>query len=207
MRGLHLRPCLLVFVVWSAPAAVTLSGQTSGQRSPDDVVVVESSEAYYELPDSTLTDVIARLNRTRLAGAGGQMSQGLTEYHIQPSWQPAGAGGRCRVARLGLEVQVRITLPSWPAERFRPEAERASWRTIENAIRSHEYRHRDLTVEAARELARELEALETRGCRALEQVFAGAVALADARLQEAHSQLDRDTPARLSVGRKEGHWR
>lgn len=204
MRSLHLRPCLLALLVSFAPGVVTLSGQSAGQRNPVDVVVVESSEAYYALPDSTLTDVIARLNRTRLPGAGGQMSQGLTEYHIQPSWQPAGASGRCRVARLGLEVQVRITLPSWPAERFRPETERASWRTIENAIRSHEYRHRDLTVEAAETLAQELEALETRGCRALEQAFAGAVALADARLEEAHAQLDRDTPARLSVGRKEG---
>ena len=71
------------------------------------MVIVEPSEAYYALPDTTLTDVIARLNRTRLAGAGGQMSQGLTEYHIQPSWLPAGAGGRCRVSNLTLEVPER----------------------------------------------------------------------------------------------------
>lgn len=207
MKGLHLRVCLLAMLLSFGPGPVILAGQSSGQGNPVDVVVVEFSETYYALPDSTLTDVIARLNRTRLAGAGGQMSQGLTEYHIQPSWQPAGAGGRCRVSRLRLEVQVRITLPSWPAERFRPEAERTSWETIEDAIRSHEYRHRDLTVEAAKTLAHELEALETRGCRALEQVFAGAVALADARLEEAHEQLDRDTPARLTVGRKEGDRR
>lgn len=172
--------------------------------SPHEAVRLEASEAYYALPDSTLSGVIERLNRTRLRGAGGQMSQGLTEYHIQPSWRPAGAGGRCRVSDLTLTVQVRITLPSWPGGARRPADEQASWRTIEDAIRTHEYRHRDLTVHAAQSLAHNLEQLRTRGCRALEQAFAGEVALADERLEEAHAQLDRDTPARLSVGRKEG---
>ena len=202
MRSLAPLAAALCGASFAGPVA--LSGQSAASRTPEDAVVVESSEAYYALPDTTLSDVIARLNRTRLAGAGGQMSQGLTEYHIQPSWRPVGAGGRCRVSSLTLEVQVRITLPTWPGEVTRPEEERASWRTIEDAIRSHEYRHRDLTVGAAEDLARDLEALETRGCRALEQAFAGEVALADARLQEAHAQLDRDTPARLTVGRKDG---
>ena len=174
---------------------------------PRDAVQVDASEAYYTLPDSTLSGVIDRLNRTRLRGAGGQMSQGLTEYHIQPSWRPAGAGGYCRVSDLTLTVQVRITLPVWPGGTARPAEEQASWRTIEEAIRSHEYRHRDLTVHAARSLAHNLEQLRTRGCRALEQAFAGEVALADERLEEAHAQLDRDTPPRLSVGRREGRPR
>ena len=204
MRGRVPRRSFAVVAAF-AVGLVTSPGALEGQsRTLDDVVRVASDEAFYTLPDTTLSGVIARLNRTRLAGAGGQMSQGLTEYHIQPSWRPAGAGGRCRVSNLTLSVQVRITLPSWPGQVNRPEEERASWRTIEDAIRSHEYRHRDLTVHAARSLARDLSALETRGCRALEQAFAGEVALADARLEEAHAQLDRDTPARLSIGRKAG---
>ena len=180
-------------------------GAQSGE--PNDMVRVQLSEAFYMLPDSSLSDLIFRLNHTRLPGAGGQMSQGLTEYHIRPTWRPVGVGGRCRVSALTLTVQVRITLPSWPRQALRPEEERASWRVIEDAIRSHEYRHRDLTVHAARSLARDLSALEARGCRALEQVFAGEVALADARLEEVHIQLDRDTPDRLSVGRRAGGTR
>lgn len=176
-------------------------------ESPSAGVIVESSEAYYTVPDTTLSDVIARLNSTRLVGAGGRMSQGLTEYHIQPEWTPAGRGGLCRVSNLTVHVRVRITLPTWPGETGRPVEERASWRTIEGAIREHEYEHRALTVEAAEALVARLGELETRGCRSLEQAFAGAVALADARLQEAHEQLDRETPARLSIGRREGRGR
>jgi len=184
-----------------AAVPIELMAQSGPSR---DVLRVEASEAYYALPDSSLSGVIERLNRTRLEGAGGQMSQGLTEYHIQPTWRPAGADGRCRVSDLTVTVQVRITLPSWPGQAGRPAEEQASWRAIEDAIRTHEYRHRDLTVDAARSLAANLARLRTRGCRALEQAFAGEVALADERLEEAHAQLDRDTPSRLSVGRREG---
>ena len=196
-------PALLIVLV--PPGAAF--GQDVRSAGFPDVVVLRSEEALYELPDSTLSGVIARLNRTRIVGAGGQMSQGLTEYHIQPRWRPAGRGGLCRVADLTIQVQVRITLPSWPGAARRPDDEQASWRAIEDAIRVHEYRHQELTVEAAEALALELQALETRGCRSLERAFAGAVALADARLEEAHAQLDRDTPARLSVGRRGGPGR
>jgi len=177
----------------------------SGQAVPGEVqnaVRILDEEAHYVLPDSTLSDVIARLNRTRLAGAGEMMAQGLTEYRIQPAWRPTGAGGRCRVSDLILNVHVRVTLPSWPGMDARPAEEQASWRLIEDAIRSHEYQHRDLTVDAAELLADALVHLRTRGCRALERAFAGEMALADQRLREAHDQLDRDTPDRLAVGRR-----
>ena len=207
MSGRVVRHSLTIGLLVGLAFTVQATGLGAQSGEPNDMVRVELSEAFYMLPDSSLSDVISRLNHTRLPGAGGQMSQGLTEYHIQPTWRPVGVGGRCRVSDLTLTVQVRITLPSWPGEALRPEEERASWRVIEDAIRSHEYRHRDLTVHAARSLARDLSALETRGCRALEQVLAGEVALADARLEEAHTQLDRDTPDRLSVGRKTGGTR
>lgn len=181
-------------LLWGgAPSAI------DAQTRPG-AVVLDETERYYELEDTTLTQVIARLNRMQLSGAGGRASQGLTEYHIQPSWRPVGAGGRCRIANLTLTVQVVITLPSWPGHVDRPDDEQASWSEIREAIRTHEYRHRDLTVDAAESLAVELATLETRGCRALEQAFAGQVALAGQRLREAHERFDRETPVRLTVG-------
>lgn len=175
-----------------------------GAQTEPRTVVVHTTESYYELADTSLTDVIARLNQMTVAGAGGQASQGLTEYQIEPSWRPAGARGSCRISNLTLDVRIVITLPVWPGQTLRPEDEQASWAVIEEAIRSHEYRHRDMTVEAAEDLAKNLLAIETRGCRALEQAFAGRVALAGRRLREAHAQYDRETPVRLSVGDRGG---
>lgn len=192
---------LVLFVLWAVyPLSVSAQGISEGGDS--DVVQIEFVEAYYTLQDTTLTEVIARLNRTRLAGAGGEMSQGLTEYYIQPSWRPLGVGGRCRVSDLTLRVQIRVTLPAWPSGTERPTEEWASWQTIEGAIRSHEHQHRDLTIDAARALADDLNALETPGCRALRQAFSGKVALAGERLDEIHAQFDRNTPERLSIAAK-----
>ena len=192
---------LVLFVLW-AVYPLSVSAQGISERGDSDVVQIEFVEAYYTLQDTTLTEVIARLNRTRLAGAGGEMSQGLTEYYIQPSWRPLGVGGRCRVSDLTLRVQIRVTLPAWPSGTERPTEEWASWQTIEGAIRSHEHQHRDLTIDAASALADDLDALETQGCGALRQAFSGKVALAGERLDEIHAQFDRNTPERLSIAAK-----
>ena len=192
----------LVLFVLLAVHPLSLSAQGISEGGDSAVVQIEFVEVYYTLQDTTLTEVIARLNRTRLAGAGGEMSQGLTEYYIQPSWRPVGVRGRCRVSDLTLRVQIRVTLPEWPSQADRPTEERASWQLIESAIRSHEHQHRDLTINAARALADDLNALETRGCRALRQAFSGKVALAGERLDEIHAQFDRNTPERLSIAAK-----
>lgn len=196
--GLGVGPLVSILLLAVFPLAV--AAQHEAEAGDSNPVKIEFVEVFYTLPDTTLTEVIARLNRTRLAGAGGEMSQGLTEYYIQPSWRPLGVDGRCRVSDLTLRVQIRVTLPRWPSRSDRPAKERVSWDTIEDAIRSHEHRHRDLTIEAARILASDLNALEAQGCRALEQVFSGEVALAGVRLDEIHAEFDRDTPGRLSIG-------
>ena len=94
--GLRIGPIASLFLVAVVPPYV--SAQLEASVGDFDVVKIEFVEVYYTLPDTTLTEVIARLNRTRLAGAGGEMSQGLTEYYIRPSWRPLGVGGRCRVS-------------------------------------------------------------------------------------------------------------
>jgi predicted secreted Zn-dependent protease len=170
-------------------------------QTPPQKVRVETSFEYYELPDSTLSEVVARLNETRLDGPDGPLSQGLTVYRIDPSWKLSAADGACGVSDVELRVSVDITLPAWPAVWDRSEKERLGWARIERAIREHELHHRDLTVRAAETLVAELEGLSTRGCRALRQAFAGALSIADDRLRQAHADYDRATPRRLSIGR------
>jgi len=183
----------------STLALVSLyAAQASAQSTAG--VRVETREQRYELPEVTLTAVIERLNSTSLEGSEAPLAQGLTQYDIQPDWRPTAAGGRCRASGVELHVRIVITLPVWPGAPRRPASERTSWQTIESAIREHEYTHRDLTVEAAEALVASLRGLETNGCRALRQVVAGEIALAGDRLREAHAELDRRTPKRLSVG-------
>ena len=133
----------------------------------------------------------------RLEGEGAALSQGLTRYRVRPSWRPAASDGRCRVAALELRVEITITLPSWSEVEEASESDRSRWEHIAGAIREHEYAHRDLTIGAAETLFSSLGSLEARGCTALRRAVTAELALADARLTEAHDELDRSTPSRL----------
>lgn len=170
----------------------------AGQVTP--TIDVRVTERQYEVKGDSLSVVVSKLNRMRVPGGGGRPSQGATRYDIVPEYRALAGGGRCRVADLRVDVRISITLPTWPELDSRPVDERERWDTIEEAIREHEYAHRDLTVEGARALAESLDGRETRGCGALRQVVRSQLSVHGARIREAHAELDRTTPPRLPIG-------
>lgn len=163
-------------------------------------VRLELREEYYDVEVPTLTDVVARLNQTRLQGPNAPPSQGLTRYNIRPEWSALARGGRCVVRNVELTVEVVITLPRWPGVFDRPVAEREGWAQIDHAIRAHEYMHQELVLAAAEELLSDLRGLDARGCSVLQRTVSGTVAVAGERLDRAHQALDEETPPRLSIG-------
>ena len=183
----------------TAPALVAQDGDPEqGGAAPR--VDVEVTERVYKVRGDSLGAVVAQLNRMRVPGAGGSLSQGATTYDIVPEYTALARGGTCRVADLRLDVRISIVLPRWPGLEGRPAEERRRWGVIEEAIREHEYVHRDLTVEGARALARSLEGREARGCRALRQVVQGQLSVHGARIREAHADFDRSAPRTLPIG-------
>jgi len=186
------------------PAERSRANSTSGNGPPTiSGVHVDSAEDYYVLSERTLRNVIARLNETHLQGPDRPPSQGLTRYDIRPEWNAVAQGGKCRVRDAEIYVHITVTLPQWPAVDDRPDDEQAGWRTIDDAIREHEYGHRDLILAASGELVDEIRGLDASDCAALRQEVAGTLSAADQRLLAAHADLDRATPPRLSVGRSD----
>jgi predicted secreted Zn-dependent protease len=170
-----------------------------GQERPDGLHVSASID-YYDVEGETLAEVVRRMNAMRLEGPEAPLSQGLTRYHILPEWRPVVGGGRCRTEDVEVHVDVTITLPRWSGASSRPADEQARWRRIASAIRTHEFEHRDLTIDAAEDLLVTTKSLEARGCGTLRRVVESTLSVAAGKLREAHATLDRDTPARLPVG-------
>lgn len=177
--------------------ALSPSALYAQTEPPPAGIQVDATEQYYPLEQRTLSEVIERLNSTRLGGESAPLSQGLTDWQIRPEWRPEAGGGRCRVTALTLMVRVVITLPEWRHAKTATVSERMRWERIESAIREHEYTHRDLTIDAAGRLYERLSSLEARGCSALNRALRSEMSVADARLTEAHAELDRKTPNRL----------
>lgn len=207
-----LRVVAVVGVALSTPTA-PLEGQlvppTERSRARPSVAIgppttpgihLDVREEYYEVTEATLTEVVRQLNRMHLQGPGAPPSQGLTRYHIRPEWTARARGGQCRVQNVAVFVDVTITLPRWPSVFDRPQGEREAWGSIDRAIREHEYAHKDLVVEAAADLLEELSGLRARGCGVLRGVVSSTLAIADQRLDEAHQELDAQSPRRLSIG-------
>lgn len=165
-----------------------------------DGLTVDVSVEYYDVDEPTLTTVIARMNGMRLEGPGAAPSQGLTQYSVVPRWQARASGGVCRAADVEVDVVMTITLPRWPLVETRPDSEQTGWATIETAIREHEFIHRDLTYSAAVRLLEALQGVEARGCLTLSRVVDSRLAIEGHDLREAHEELDRTTPVRLSIG-------
>jgi predicted secreted Zn-dependent protease len=175
---------------------------SSAEAGPPSIpgVHVRSVEEFYELDEPTLTQVVARLNHTHLEGPDAPRSQGLTRFNIRPEWNAVARGGRCRVREVEVFVQITVTLPRWSPIAGQPAAEQGRWSSIEQAIRQHEYRHRDLVILAAATLLESIGNLEAQGCTTLRQVVASTLSVADSRLTAAHAEVDRSTPYRLAVG-------
>lgn len=196
MLGPGVRRGPITIWAFSASLWAVAAGPARGQET----VRVETAERYYELDAATLGGAIERLNGARLEGPDGPPSQGLTRYEIEPAWRAVASDGSCRVGDLRIDVRIMITLPRWPAVDRRPPEEQERWAMIEGAIRSHEYVHRDLTIEAAEQLEGSLRGAEALGCATLNDVVAGRVSIARDRLSEAHGEFDRSTPKRLPIG-------
>ena len=191
---------MLSALAFLASAGGALGPTLLAGQEPVEGVRVSEEILYYDVPGTSLSAVVAALNGARLEGPDGPLSQGLTRYFIKPEWTSRASGGACRVAQAELLVDIDITLPRWSASASRPDEEQERWERIETAIREHEYGHRDLVVDAARELLSTMQGLEARGCGTLDDVVASTLSVADGRLRDAHATLDRETPTRLPIG-------
>ena len=186
-----------LFALGPGPAA-----RGSAQPAPDaaPTVDVRVSERYYTVTGDSLDVVVAKLNRMRLPGAGGRLSQGTTRYDIIPEYRALAGAGGCRLADLRLDVRIVITLPRWPEVDHRPPEERRRWGIIEDAVREHEYVHRDLTVDGAKALAEDLDGREAGACGTLRRAIRGQLSVHGERIRRAHADFDRRTPPTLSLG-------
>jgi len=119
---------------------------------------------------------------------------------VRPHWRARASGGMCRVSDLVVWIEVTITLPEWPLWSSRPKRERDSWQRFDEAIRGHEYGHRDLVVDGGRDLLRDLSGLEANECNALRRIVSAIVSRADMKLREEHAAFDQTVPPILFIG-------
>jgi predicted secreted Zn-dependent protease len=118
----------------------------------------------------------------------GRVVQGLTSWCVRWEWRSTMHEGACRLLNVRVLLEVEIVLPDWKDHDSASPSLAFAWERFEEALRGHEYGHRNIGMQAAVETFRVLEAVRTRDCTAIGDV-AGTLARGIVRKYEKRNDV------------------
>jgi predicted secreted Zn-dependent protease len=122
-----------------------------------------TAEVRYDVTGATVEEIRTSLRRSSAEALPG----GVTGYHrwdIKWTYRYARAGVYCELSDIGIDLNSTITLPEWHRPDEADPAVVATWDEYMADLRGHEYGHRVLAYQAAREIRRALDRLRVEDC-------------------------------------------
>lgn len=196
--------------LWVLGALIGASACASSQVTPMGPVPagvrVDLLESSYQIGGTTEDELLQQMNAL---GPGNNWF----EYRWwidwtyrydeveQPSIVPGGSGGTvCETKDIQLTLRFSRTVPQWEPPDAAPEELILRWEGFVRAVRIHGEGHRDIVVDATREIMRRLGDLETSNCAFMERE---ARRLFDDLLERSR-ELDREYDQTTQRGRTQG---
>jgi predicted secreted Zn-dependent protease len=130
---------------------------------------INDTVQYHDVEGDTAATLLAALKRVSYARPSGDtFAAANTKWRLRwnVSVQPTKSG--CALESATTELDVEMNLPRWtPPSGARPGLVK-SWNTFAAAVRKHEDGHREIAIDAVREVDRKLQGARTaRSCDAL----------------------------------------
>jgi predicted secreted Zn-dependent protease len=157
------------FVARIALLAMVVTGSASLRAGESEGPVIHDTIQYHDVEGDTAAALLAALKRVSYARPNGDtFAAANTKWRLR--WnvgvQPTKNG--CVLDTATTELDVEMNLPRWtPPAGARPGLVK-SWNRFADAVRKHEDGHRDIAIEAVREVDRRLQGARTaRSCDAL----------------------------------------
>jgi predicted secreted Zn-dependent protease len=176
-------------VLLGALVSIFLGSAGNAQLQPEPRI--DESVTTYEIHGTTARELTQQMVTLGPPAGDGRRFAANTRWTVRWTYPYARSARGCTTGPVRTHVTVKIVLPHWVPVRPPLEAE---WLRFSRALRSHEDGHRDIGVDAAREIAAALARLEPQSsCDALEKV---ADSLGERLLQEARNRdklYDRET--------------
>ena len=140
----------------------------SGPRALDpptlpDGVTAEVHEVFYPVSGRT----VDALGASMIANEPNWESEhawGLARWRVSWRWRSTEHGSTCKLTAVRVLVHVHITLPEWQDPERAATEVRQRWNVFLDALRVHEYGHRDHAYLAGVQVHRALLALRTPDC-------------------------------------------
>jgi predicted secreted Zn-dependent protease len=143
-------------------STASLAADSEGPAIHDDV-------RYHDVEGDTATALLGSLKRIAYAKPNGDtFAAANTRWRLRWNVTVQAEAKHCALASATTELEVEMNLPRWtPPADARPGLVK-SWNDFADAVRRHEDGHRDIAIEAAREVDRQLKTPRTaRSCDAL----------------------------------------
>jgi predicted secreted Zn-dependent protease len=124
---------------------------------------------YHDVEGDTAAELLASLKRVSYAKPNGDtFAAANTRWRLRWNVDVQPEHRSCRLVSATTELEVEMNLPRWtPPAGARPGLVK-SWDRFADAIRKHEDGHRDIAIDAVREVDRRLQGERTaRSCDAL----------------------------------------
>ena len=164
---------------WVVGALVGTSACSSSQVTPlgpvPAGVTVDLQGSTYQVGGTTEDEILRQMNALGPGGSWFRYNWRIGwNYRYdeveEPSIVPGAASATvCEMKNVQLTLTFTRTLPRWEPGDSAPEDLILKWEGFTRAVRIHGEGHRDIVIDATRELLRELKDLETSNCSFMER--------------------------------------
>jgi predicted secreted Zn-dependent protease len=149
------------FVLRFAVCAVSMHALNAIAQTPREIEgpVIHDDIEYVDVTGNSQRDLINALDRLSVDDGTGKRFYGHTHWELRWNFNVASEGRDCRVTSVSAQLDVHMSIPRWhPPANADPSLVRR-WNAFVDALRVHEDGHREIAIEAAREIAQRIEAV------------------------------------------------
>ncbi len=143
----------------------------SGSPNPSNLprgVTVNTQQVYYDVEGDEAGAMYESMAARRPQRDNG-VAVATTEWQARIEWTPKQELPGCRLDATWVRLSFTVILPRWTPP-LDVDAELVTrWNAFLLAVRSHESRHREITIAEAGDLAETLRALRSPSCAQLQQ--------------------------------------
>jgi len=199
-RTRFLSLAVFVLIVLQRCASSTLPPQI-------ERVVLKTSNVtrYYPVRGLTTTAIFDDIDKNGLFDSMGRPALGQASVDWKMDWQGSGArSGLCDQAWMTITLNIVVTLPEHKRPNDLPPDIKANWQRFAARVATHEQRHVDIYLSAARRMKSRMEAIlsQSGACSTLENTIGSLWASERADVEKAQHQFHVEDAAKNQDDRK-----
>jgi predicted secreted Zn-dependent protease len=157
--------------------------------------------SYYYIEGGSAAVLAGQMDKAGPVGPDGEHHPARTKWEVQWKFKREQQGVACVIGDAAVVVGVAQMFPKWRGEAKGPSALRSRWKQFEDALRSHEDRHKQHAIQAGKDIEAAIRSAKPAGnCEDLDT----AANAAAEKIVEKYRKLDEDYDRKTRYGGTEG---